>query len=72
MEAFDRGDKFGDRQNLESLQEYILVSQTRLRVECFRKNAEGQLVLYPYDETDEIHLASVNFRCGKTIWLVSQ
>jgi Uma2 family endonuclease len=28
-------------------QEYMLVSQTRKRVECFRKNnAEGQWVLY--------------------------
>jgi Uma2 family endonuclease len=63
-EAFDRGDKFNDYRNLESLQEYVLVSQTRKRVECFRKNAEGQWVLYPYDELDEMHLASVDFRCA--------
>ena len=63
-EAFDRGDKFEDYRTLESLQEYVLVSQTRKRVECFRRNAEGQWVLYPYGETDEIHLASVDFRCA--------
>lgn len=40
----------------------MLVSQTRLRVECFRRNAENQWVLYSYAEADEIHLASVNFR----------
>lgn len=62
-EAFDRGDKFEDYRHLESLQEYVLVSQTRKRVECFRRNAEGQWVLYPYGEVDEIHLASVDFRC---------
>jgi Uma2 family endonuclease len=42
----------------------VLVSQTRKRVECFRKNAEGQWVLYPHSEDDEIHLASVDFRCA--------
>ncbi len=63
-EAFDRGDKFNDYRNLESLQEYVLVSQTRKRIECFRKNAEGQWVLYPYNEADEMHLVSVDFRCA--------
>ena len=63
-EAFDRGDKFEDYRNLDSLQEYVLVSQTRKRVECFRRNADGQWVLYPYGDTDEIHLASVDFRCA--------
>jgi Uma2 family endonuclease len=63
-EAFDRGDKFNDYRNLESLQEYVLVSQTRKRIECFRRNAEGQWVLYPYSESDEMHLTSVDFRCA--------
>jgi Uma2 family endonuclease len=63
-EAFDRGDKFGDYRKLESLQEYVLISQTRKHVECFRRNLEGQWVLYPYGELDEMHLASVDFRCA--------
>jgi Uma2 family endonuclease len=63
-EAFDRGDKFDDYRNLESLQEYVLVSQTRRRVECFRRNTEGQWVLYPYGEVDVMHLSSVDFRCA--------
>lgn len=61
-EAFDRGDKFADYRQINSLQEYVLVSQTRMSAECFRRNLEGQWVLYPYGEADEIHLASVNFR----------
>lgn len=65
-EAFDRGDKFADYRHLESLQEYVLVSQSRMSVECFRRNSEGQWVLYPYSAEDEIHLASVNFRCAIT------
>ncbi|MBD1907318.1 Uma2 family endonuclease [Funiculus sociatus GB2-A5] len=63
-EAFDRGDKFSDYRQMESLQEYVLISQTRMRVECFRRNAEGLWVLYPYDEDAEVHLASVDFRCA--------
>ncbi|MBD1931388.1 MULTISPECIES: Uma2 family endonuclease [Cyanophyceae] len=63
-EAFDRGDKFSDYRQMESLQEYVLISQTRMRVECFRRNAEGLWVLYPYDEGAEVHLASVDFRCA--------
>ncbi len=63
-EAFDRGDKFADYRQMESLQEYVLVSQTRLNVECFRRNPERQWVLYPYRQEDIIHLTSVDFRCA--------
>ncbi|HEY9874367.1 MAG TPA: Uma2 family endonuclease [Candidatus Obscuribacterales bacterium] len=63
-EAFDRGDKFADYRQLESLQEYVLVSQNRMGVECFRRNAEGLWVLHPYSETEEIHLTSIDFRCS--------
>ena len=62
-QAFDRGDKFADYRTLETLQEYVLVNQEKLSVECFRRNEEGRWVLYPYTEGEEIHLASVNFRC---------
>ena len=61
-EGFDRGDKFADYQNLETLQEYVLISQKRQRVECFRRNAEGLWVLHSYTQGNEIHLASVDFR----------
>ncbi|HYX17550.1 MAG TPA: Uma2 family endonuclease [Nostoc sp.] len=63
-EAFDRGDKFADYRQIEPLQEYVVVSQTRLNVECFRRNSEKQWVLYPYKQQDIIHLASVDFRCA--------
>ncbi|WP_017717963.1 Uma2 family endonuclease [Kamptonema formosum] len=61
--AFDRGDKFADYRTIETLQEYVLVSQDRLSVECFRRNSEGRWELYPYSEGEEVHLASVDFRC---------
>lgn len=62
-EAFDRGDKFDDYQSLESLEEYVLISQSRMRVECFRRNAEGLWVRYVYREGQNIDLASLDFQC---------
>ena len=62
-QAFDRGDKFADYRTLETLQEYVLVNQERVSVECFRRNAEGLWVLYPYSTGDEIQLTSVDFSC---------
>jgi Uma2 family endonuclease len=61
-EAFDRGDKFDDYQHLESLEEYVLISQTRMRVETFRCNAEGLWVRYVYREGDTVELASVGWQ----------
>ncbi|HEY9606140.1 MAG TPA: Uma2 family endonuclease [Allocoleopsis sp.] len=61
--AFDRGDKFADYRTLDTLQEYVLINQERISVECFRRNSEGRWVLYPYSKEEEIHLASVDFYC---------
>lgn len=60
-EAFDRGDKFIDYRYLDSLQEYVLISQVRLQVEVFRRNAEGLWVLHPFGDGDTITLASVGW-----------
>jgi Uma2 family endonuclease len=62
--AFDRGDKFADYRTIETLEEYLLISQERMSVECFRRNCEGLWVLYPYTKGEEIHLTSVDFRCS--------
>jgi len=61
-EAFDRGDKFANYQQLPTLQEYVLINQKRQRLECFRRNAEGIWVLHTYTQDSEIHLASIDFR----------
>ncbi|HEY9881347.1 MAG TPA: Uma2 family endonuclease [Leptolyngbyaceae cyanobacterium] len=63
-EAFDRGDKFADYRNLESLQEYVVVSQARQRVEVFRRNEAGLWVLHPFEAGAEVELATVGFRCA--------
>ena len=41
-EAFDRGAKFEAYQTIESLQEYVLVSQDKPRVEQFVRNGDGK------------------------------
>lgn len=62
--AFDRGEKFADYRTLETLREYVVISQDRIRVDCFRRNSEGLWVLYPYGEGEEVRLDSVDFSCA--------
>ena len=60
-EAFDRGDKFSDYQQLDSLQEYILISTNRQKVDCFRRNYRGLWVLQPYSiQNPLVQIQSVN------------
>lgn len=63
-EAFDRGDKFADYRQLDSLQEYVLVSQTRQRIDCFRRDAQGAWVLSSYSGDEKLLLPSLNFECA--------
>jgi Uma2 family endonuclease len=61
-EAFDRGDKFADYQQIESLQEYVLINTKRQRVECFRRSDEGMWVLQSYtSQQKSFQLKSIDF-----------
>ncbi len=60
-EAFDRGDKFAGYRQLESLQEYVLISQKRQQVECFRRSEAGW-VFYAYEQNERIQLVSLDFQ----------
>jgi len=44
-EACDRGKKFANYRTLESLQEYVLVSQDRVQVERYQRQPGGQWLL---------------------------
>ena len=55
VEAFDRGDKFANYQQLPTMQEYVIISQKRQRVECFRRNADRLWILQSYNPGSEIH-----------------
>jgi Uma2 family endonuclease len=58
--------RINDYQELETLQEYVLISQNRQRVDCFRRNTEGRWELYSYRGNQELELTSVNFSCSLT------
>ena len=59
--VMDRGCKLDDYQSLASLQEYVLVSQDRLQVECFRRGPDGEWKApQVYTEGDEVRLESID------------
>ncbi len=61
--SFDRGDKFVDYQTASSLQEYVLITQSEIKIECFRLNAEGNWVSQTYGQEDTVEFVSANFSC---------
>jgi Uma2 family endonuclease len=60
-EAYDRGDKFAQYQWIESLQEYVLVSQDRCRIERYIRHEEEKDWLYTAvsEPSGSITLASI-------------
>ena len=60
-EAYDRGDKFAHYRQLHSLQEYILVSQDKVRVEHYVRQTE-QWVLTDFQRLEQ-HLPLTSIQC---------
>jgi Uma2 family endonuclease len=58
-EAYDRGDKFAHYRRLESLQEYVLVSQDKVRVERFVRQGDDWLFSDISDAAATLKLASI-------------
>lgn len=61
-EGYDRGGKFAHYRRIQTLREYVLIDAEKIGVECFRLNDRGLWELHPYEDEDEVHLASVDFR----------
>ncbi|WP_199246516.1 Uma2 family endonuclease [[Phormidium] sp. ETS-05] len=59
---FDRGDKFADYKQIETLQEYVLISSDTIQVDCYRRDSEGVWEVFTYKKGDELELTSVNWR----------
>jgi Uma2 family endonuclease len=57
--AFDQGEKFQDYQQLETLEEYVLISQESQRVEYRRRNAMGGWETTIYKTGDQVILHSI-------------
>jgi Uma2 family endonuclease len=59
-EAFNRGKKFAAYRRIESLREYVLVSQTEPSLEAYVKGPEGTWILKEFSGPDAVcHLQSV-------------
>ncbi|MDX1978022.1 MAG: Uma2 family endonuclease [Pseudanabaenaceae cyanobacterium bins.68] len=58
-EARDRGSKFAHYQTIETLDEYVLISQSELRVEIFRRHGKFWL-LETYTTGDQVHLQTID------------
>jgi Uma2 family endonuclease len=59
-EAYDRGRKFDHYRRLESLREYLLVSQDEPKLEQFSRNDDGTWTLSVFDKmNEEVVLASL-------------
>lgn len=60
-EAYDRGKKFQHYQFVESLSEYVLITQDACRVERYIRQKDGTWLYYGYQNLDDIvKLESVN------------
>ncbi len=59
-EAYDRGEKFAHYRRLDSLMEYVLVSQDKVRVEHYTRQAGGWLLTEISDLDGVLRLASID------------
>ncbi|WP_107669234.1 Uma2 family endonuclease [Cyanothece sp. BG0011] len=60
--VFDQGEKFKDYQQLETLEEYVLITQESQGVECRRRNATGTWETMIYEKDDPVILQSINLK----------
>jgi Uma2 family endonuclease len=60
----DRREKLFNYQKLESLQEYVLVSQSEVKVELYRKDQDGGWFVQCLGVGDSLDLRSIDFAIG--------
>jgi Uma2 family endonuclease len=63
-EAYDRGEKFAHYRRLDSLREYVLVAQDRIRVEHYRRDGQQWILSEISDPDATLDLASIDCRAG--------
>jgi Uma2 family endonuclease len=59
-EAYDRGGKFRMYRNNPVLQDYLLVSSTKIEMDLYHKNDAGEWIIINYKEGDIVELKSIN------------
>lgn len=60
--TIDRSEKLLNYRQIESLKEYILISQDRIKIEVYRQDDQGQWWLETLGDEDELQLESVGLR----------
>jgi Uma2 family endonuclease len=64
-EAYDRGDKFAHYREIDSLAEYVLVAQDKVRVERYVRQGSDWLLTAFHDPDDTLRLESIG--CAVTL-----
>jgi Uma2 family endonuclease len=59
-EAYDRGEKFAHYRRIESLREYVLVAQDKIRIEHYRRDGEEWVLSEISDPAGILHLPSID------------
>ncbi|MEB3339002.1 MAG: Uma2 family endonuclease [Leptolyngbyaceae bacterium] len=59
-EAYDRGGKFRMYRNNPVLQDYLLVSSTRIEMDLYHKKDTGEWIILNYKAGDTVELKSIN------------
>jgi Uma2 family endonuclease len=63
-EAYDRGEKFAQYRRLDSLREYVLVAQDKIRIEHYRREGEEWILSEVSDPDATLHLSSIDCHVG--------
>jgi Uma2 family endonuclease len=60
-EGYDRGEKFAHYRKVESIKEYVLISQDKSRVECYTRQAGNQWLMSEVTQSQEVlNLPAIN------------
>jgi Uma2 family endonuclease len=59
-EAYDRGEKFANYRRIDSLREYVLVSQNKVRIEHYRREADKWALSEVSGPDAILHLESID------------
>ena len=63
-EAHDRGEKFAHYRRLETLREYVLVAQDKIRIEHYRREGEEWILSEVSGSDATLHLGSIDCHVG--------
>jgi Uma2 family endonuclease len=59
-EAYDRGEKFAHYRRIDSLREYVLVAQDKIRIEHYRRQGEQWVLSEISDPAGTLHLPAID------------